>query len=343
MGFNFDEVFSYGVLRDYIKERKMPEFLGSTLFPESKIQDIDLAYIKGANNNPVSASVHSFDSETEIASRDAQEAVKQRLALIKRKIRMGEELLIKLNTPRTSAELEKAKQTVFNDAENMFLAVKTRIEAMRMEMLTTGKIAVSENGVKITLDYQVPGENIKTLGGTSVWNNAGSDPIKDIMTWMDDIVISSGAKPTRVLTSGKILSSLISNDKVRKDILGAESKMLTKTMLNDFFVANDLPKIATYDDRYRVQGKDGKYTARRYFDEDKFVMFGDGNLGETIYGLTPEEVELQGKAGFEISENDKVLIQIYRTQDPVSTWTKAVATALPTFPAANEVVIAKVN
>lgn len=339
---NFDEIFGYAVLRDYLKERKLPTFLGAILFPEDKVQDIDLAYIKGANNNPVSASVHSFDTETEIASRDSQYMVKERLALIKRKIRMGEELLIKLKTPRTSQELEKAKQMVFNDAEKMFLAVKTRVEAMRMEVLTTGKIVVDENGAKITVDYGMPTDNIKTLAGTSLWTDPDSDPIKDIINWMDGLITTSGVKATRALTSNVVLSNLISHGKVRKYILGTESKMLTKTVLNDFFVANDLPKVATYDDRYRVQGKDGKYTTKRYFDENKFVMFGDGTLGESIYGLTPEEVELQGKDGFDISENDKVIIQIYSTQDPVSHWTKAVATCLPTFPSANEVISAKV-
>lgn len=341
---DFEKIFGFSVIKDYLKNREYKPMLGTTLFPETKIQDIDLAYIKGANNLPVSASIHGFDTETEIASRETIDYVKERLALIKRKIKMGEELLIKLQTPRTNAEFEKAKEQVFNDIDKMVIAVKTRIEAMRMEALTSGQIKVNENGAVITVDYGVPSGNIKTLGGTSIWTDNSSQPIKDIFSWTNDLVNSSGVTPTRALTSNIVLANILSNDSVRKAMYGTNtSKMISKKDLNDFLEAQDLPKIATYDEKYRVQGKDGKYTTKRYFDEDKFVMFGDGELGETVYGLTPEEVELQGKAGNEISEQDKIIVQIYDTKDPVAKWTKAVATALPTFPQAGEIIIAKVK
>lgn len=340
---DFEELFDMAVLRDYLKTREYKPYFGEILFPEDKVQDIDLAYIKGAKNLPVSASIHGFDTETEIASREQFEYVKQRLALIKRKIRMGEELLVKLNTPRTAAEFEKAKEIVFNDVDKMVKAVTTRIEAMRMEALSTGKITVNENGAVLTIDYGVPSDNIKTLAGNSVWTDPASDPLNDILTWMNDIIKTSGTKPTRALTSNAVLAALLNNAKVRKDILGNDTKLLTKTTLNTFLQENEYPTIVTYDEQYRVQNQNGTYTSKRFFPENKFVMFGSEPLGETIYGLTPEEIALSGKTDVEISENQKVTVGIYSTIDPVATWTKATATALPTFPLAGEVVIATVK
>lgn len=341
---NFEELFGISVLRDYLKNREYKPLLGASLFPEDKVQDIDLAYIKGANNKAVSASIHSFDTETEIASRDKLEYVKERLALIKKKIKMGEELIIKLQAPRTVAEFEKAKQQVFNDVDNMVEAVRTRIEAMRMEALSSGKIVVNENGASVSIDYGVPSSNIKTLGGSSVWTDSSSNPIKDIYDWSNSLADTAGITPTRALTSNAVLATLLSHDNVRKAMFGTNSsKMISKKDLNDFLESQDLPVIATYDERYRVQNANGSYTTKRFFDENKFVMFGDDKLGETIYGLTPEEVELMGKTGSEISESEKITVQIYRTQDPVARWTKAVATALPTFPTAHECIIAKVK
>ena len=330
-------------VRDYLKERKLKEYVGELLFPETKIEDIDLGYIKGANNVSVSASIHGFDTETEIASREKLEFIKERLALIKKKIKMSEELMLKLNTPRTSAEFEKAKELVFDDIDKMVLAVKTRVEAMRMEALTTGKIAVNENNAVVSIDYGVPSGNIKTLGGTSVWTDTASDPIKDIFEWTNSLLNTAGITPTRALTSNAILSTLLTHDKVKKDIFGLNTKSLSKKELNDFLSAQGLPTIATYDERYRVQNENGTYATKRFFDENKFVMMPEYALGETVYGLTPEEIELSGKAGNEISEREKVIVQIYSTKDPVARWTKAVATALPTFPFANEVIIAKVK
>ncbi|MDO4719646.1 MAG: major capsid protein [Peptostreptococcaceae bacterium] len=341
---NFEELFGYSVIRDYLKERQFKPFLGELLFPEDKIQDIDLAYIKGANRLPVSASVHGFDTETEIASREAQEIVKERLALIKRRIKMGEELLIKLNTPRTQKEFEKAKEQVFNDVDQMVMAVRARIEAMRMEALTSGKLAVNENGVTVSLDYKMPTENIKTLGGTSVWTDAQADPIANMIQWRDDLKGRTGSDPVRALTSNAVLAAILSHAKVKKAVYGGNfEKLLTKKELNAFLESLDLPEIATYDERYKVQNANGTYTTKRFFDENKFVMMPAGTLGETIYGLTPEEIELSGKSGNEIHEENKITVQVYRTNDPVARWTKAVATALPSFPAAGEVLVAKVK
>lgn len=340
--FKFEEVFSAAVLLDYLKERKFPEFLGLTLFPEKKIEEIDLEYIKGGSHLPVSASVHAFNSESEIASRDALKAVKERLALVKRKIRMDEELLIKLQTPRTNKEFEKAKEQVFNDVDTMVLAVLTRAEAMRMEVLTTGKLSVNENGVNVTLDYGVPSDALKTNAGNSAWTHADSDPLKDIYDWTDSVITRTGVIPTRALTSSSVLSLLLRHDKVRKNIFGNANKLVTKAELNAFLEQQGLPKFASYDAKYRKEQANGTYQTLRFFDANKVVLMPDGFLGETVYGLTAEEIELAG-TGIDTEHVGNVLAMTYRTADPVARWTKAVATVLPSFPEAENILIAKVK
>ena len=202
----YEELFSTGTILDYLKERTFPVFLGEVLFPETKIQDFDLEYIKGANCLPVSASIHSFDTETEIASRDAIEKVKQSLALVKRKIKMDEKLLIKLQSPRNAAELESAKKLYFNDVDKMVLAVKTRVEAMIMELISSGRITTEENGLTgLTLDYGLSSSQIKTNAGTSLWTDPQSDPLKDLDEWVNEMVNSGVSTPTRALTSNVVL------------------------------------------------------------------------------------------------------------------------------------------
>lgn len=341
---NFEELFGVTVLRDYLKERQLKPFLGELLFPEIKVQDIDFAYLKGANRLPVSASVHAFDTETEIGSREAAEFVKQRLALIKRKIKIGEELIMKLNAPRSQKEFEQVKGKIFDDVDQMVIAVRTRIEAMRMEALTTGKLAVNENDAQVGLSYDMPSDNIKTLGGTSVWTDAQADPIQNLYDWVDEMVNRTGIRPTRALTSNVVFAKLTTHEKVKKMVYGIYyDKFMSKKDLNEFLKAQDLPTLVTYDERYRVQNANGTYTTKRFFDENKLVLMPDGPLGETVYGLTPEEIELSGKSGNEIHEENKITVQIYRTQDPVARWTKASATALPSFPTAGEVLVAKVK
>lgn len=333
----FNDLFSFEAIRDYLKARNIEPFLGETLFPEVKVQDMDIAYIKGANNLPVIASVHSLDTETETAARDDVEMVKARLALIKRKIRMSEELIIKLKSPRNSAELEHAKQMFFNDAEQMYMAVKTRIEKMRMDVLVNGVIdRTNTNAQVVSVSYGFPPEHLNSLAGSSVWSDPASDPLNDIITWSERLSENSGVVATRAITSSKVMYTLLSHPKLKQNIVGSSGAFLTKNKLNEFMQSNGLPVIVTYDKKFRREDQSGDYKTERFFPEDRFVMFGDGILGETVYGLTPEEIELQDKG--DITENNNVIVQVYNTQDPVSTWTKAVAMALPTFPAAGEVI-----
>jgi hypothetical protein len=105
----------------------------------------------------------------------------------------------------------------------------------------------------------------------------------------------------------------------------------------------DLPTVASYDSQYRVQNANGTYTAKRYFEDGKFVLLPEGKLGDTVYGLTAEEIELRNKPGVDISTFGNIIAEIYSTNDPVARWTKAVATALPSYPYADQTFIAKVK
>lgn len=338
------EIFDTATLLNYLKERKYAPMLGESLFPNEKIQGLKIEYIKGASNIPVMASVHAFDTESEIASREGFETVEQKIALIKRKIRMNEELIIQLSRPRDTREQQYAINKVYNDVDNMVIAVRARVEAMRMEALSTGKIIVNENGVAVTVDYGVPEAHKETLSGTSIWTNEASTPLDDIYEFVDTVVGTTGTKPTRALTSRSVLNALLRHTSIRKAIHGVNSdRVITVNDLNALLKAMELPVIATYDERVRVQGADGTYATNRYFPEDKFVMFPDGALGNTIYGLTAEEIELANDSSVDMNSIGNIIAMVYNTTDPVARWTKAVATALPSFPVADEIFIAKVK
>lgn len=341
---SINELFDTPTVLNYLKDRQYPAMLGETLFPERKIQGLKMEYIKGASNIPVMASVHAFDTKSEIASRDAFDKVEQKIALIKRKIRMDEETIIQVSKPRDNQEQQYAINKIYNDVDAMVMAVKARVEAMRMEALSTGKIAVDENGVKVTVDYGVPVEHKEVLSGTDLWTDPGSKPLDDIYEYVDTVVGTTGTTPTRALTSRSVLNALLRHETIRKAIHGVNSdRIITVTDLNTLLKAMELPVIATYDERVRTQNPNGSYTTSRYFPEDKFVIFPDGILGETIYGLTAEEIELSNDPNLDMSIIGNIIAMVYNTKDPVARWTKAVATALPSFPVANEIFIAKVK
>lgn len=339
-----DCILELPVILDYLREREYPALLGESLFPERKIQGLKLEYIKGSNNVPVMASVHAFDSESEIASRDAVAMVEEKIALIKRKIRMNEETIIALKNPRTTAERNYMIEKIYNDIDNMVMSVRTRIEAMRMEALATGKISFDENGIVTEVDYGVPDNHKEVLSGASAWSSPTSTPLDDIQEWSNTIVQDSGVTPTRALTSNKVIQNLLKHPSVGLAIFGSASqgRIVTLPMLNQLLTSMGLPQIVSYDSVVRVQKADGSYETKRYFPEDTFVMLPEGSLGETIYGLTAEEIRLQQKSDVETNMFGNILAMVYDTNDPVATWTKAVATSLPSFPMADSIFISTV-
>ncbi|AKA69844.1 major capsid protein [Clostridium scatologenes] len=335
-----EELFSPQAILNYVKNREQTPMLGDILFPETKIEGLDFKMIKGANNLPVSASIHGFDTETEIGSRDGISYSVEELALIKRKIKMDEKLIIQLNFPRSTQEETQAINQIYNDVDNMVNSVKTRIEAMRMEVITTGKLNINENGVKTSIDYGTP----KVQQSTTDWTSTDAKILEDIYNWTDKVVQNVGCTPTRAVTSKSVLNLLLTNMAIRKAVFGINAdKLLTKDMLNQLLSSMDLPEIATYDSQYRTQGNDGKYVVKRYFEDGKFVLLPEGKLGDTIYGLTAEEIELRGKSDTKIESFGNIVAEIYSTKDPVARWTKAVATCLPSFPYADQIYIAKVK
>lgn len=335
-----DEVFNTNELINYYKERVATPMLGESLFPERKIQDIEFDMILGSGGLPVSAQVHALDTETQLASREAIEKGVQSLALIKRKIKITEKELIKIHNPRTDAELTFVLTQLYNDADKMVEAIRVRVEAMRMEALATGKIKIEENNIKVTIDYGVPTINKKSFN----WSNVTtSKPLEDLEV-LAAAVETSGTRPSRMLTSRKIQRAICNNVSVRKALYGDNSeKIASLAEVNALLVQLDLPTIVVYEGKYKVETAKG-YNTVRYFPETALAMFGDSTLGETIYGLTAEEVKLIGDGKMEdASMVGNIFVGTYTSIDPVGEFTKAAATALPSFPHAEELGIGTIT
>lgn len=330
---NILELFDQREVLTYLQNRKYPALAGEALFPEVKRQSLKFDEIRGAMKVPVVASVHAFDTEAEIGSREAEKRAME-LALIKRKMQLKEEDIIALENPRNSAEQEYLMKEVYNDIDVLVQGVRARVEAMRMEALATGKITIDENGLNGTVDYNVPLENQEVLSGTDLWSSDESDPIQDILRWVNSMPV----KPTRALTSNTVLLRLLTHPKLTVLSKTGQIGLMTLPELDAIMTSYGFPIIRTYDEVYRKQNQDGTYETIRYFPEKQFVMFGDGPLGQTIYGPTAEEIRLRRDPSIETSMVGNVLAMVYEENlDPVSTWTKAVATAMPSFPTAGEI------
>lgn len=336
------ELFNQPTVLDYLKERKYQTYsVGEALFPEVKHDTLEFEYLVGANELPVIAKVHSFDTEAEIGS---VEAAKQALeaAYFKKKYQITEKDLIALKFPRTAQEQQYLTQRVFNLIDKAVSDVRSLAELMRMQVLSEGKLKLNLHTAgtpkSLTLDYHVPTNHKEALAGTDIWGTGTEDMIGDLERWSNALDIT----PTRTLTSKKIVGLMLRNPKIIGYLYGTGSgRVANLADLNAFLTQQGLPSIAVYESgantKYREQNDDGTYTTKSYFPDNKFVMFGDGQLGETLFGPTPEESRMV-LDGTDVTSVGKVIAMVYEEgKDPISTWVKAAATAIPSFPEAQNV------
>lgn len=332
------ELFDTRKILDYLKDREYPKMMGEEIFPERKEDDLEFDVLREGSRLPVVASVHSFDTEAEIGSREAEEMAIE-ACLIKRKMQLKEKEIIKLEHPRTDKELNQLVRRVYSkDIDSLVMGIKARIEVMRMEILSKGTVTLDENGVHATISYGVPEE--QQVSNVD-WDAENSDPIGDITTWVSVM----DTKPKRALTSTTVLAKILRNANVINALFGKNStRIATVGELNVYLSSLGLPQIYTYDEKYRKQNADGTYAKLRYLPENAFVMMPDYAVGETLYGPTAEEIRLVNDPSTEIKEVGNILAMVYdEGKDPVATWEKAVASAVPTCPYADELFQAEIK
>lgn len=332
-----DELFPQTELLDYVRNRTYPAFLGDTLFAPRRVQSLKLDQVYAGNRTPVIANVAAFDAEAEIGSRQASKSTLE-LALIKRKMQIKEQDLYALYNPRNAADAKYLRDLVFDDIDSLTQSVLTRVEKMAMDALATGKVSIvnPDTGLQTDFDYQVPETHQADLTSKSgtTWDSDSADPLKDITDWADAMDVT----PTRALTSKKIYRMITRNANLLKAVYGTSTRALGQADFDSFMQAQGLPVIRTYDEKYKDFDSKGNKISQRYFPEDKFVMLPDDQPGEKLFGPTPEEIGLANDTSVNKQAIGNVFATIYtETKDPVGTWEKASAVALPSFPGAEEV------
>lgn len=332
--------------QDYMREIPVDNGLIGQLFPERRIESFELEYIVGAGEVPIAASVHSQDSETQIAEREGLEIVKHDLAEARRKIKLDAKAAEIIETPRSDSELQAKVLDLFNDAFRLRQSVETRFKAMAWEVFTTGKLVFDENGYTGTVDYKLPAAHIKAISpkwDAKTSGNFESDVLKDLQDWADLIQSNQGVRPNRALTSQRVINIVLQNAKIRTAMHGVNAgRMVSLPELNGFLSSMGLPELVAYDEKYRVQKLKGVgYDTKRYTPEDTVVLYVDGPQGSITYGRTDEELvykRANQNSGISVGN---IFVDTFTDFDPPAFWTRAAGKGLPSFPSANQVFIAQ--
>ena len=136
-----------------------PNYIGDTIFPDRKTQNFKAEYLRLAAGSqlPTMALVHGLDTEAHIGSRPALERVTVEKLFIKEKINQTESLrqVLENGAFNDSALVD----FVYDDWGRLAEGVRCRTEVAKMEVLSTGKMTIKENGLNFSVDFGVPNGN----------------------------------------------------------------------------------------------------------------------------------------------------------------------------------------
>lgn len=322
-------------LSEYYTEAQsnQQETIGDRLFPSRKQLGLRLEFVKGANNQPVVLKASAFDTQASQRDRMPIELDSMNMPFFREGTKVKEEERQQLNTLASNqGVLDIVAERIFNDQATLISAAKARVQAMRLQVLATGKLAIDSNGVKREFDY---GVSEKNKGKVAVdWSETTADPLNDIDEAIENARLA-GAIPAGMILNSKTFGQIRKSEATARRINGAKNKPATRRDVLEFLQDEYSLNIELIDETYINDNKQ----AVKFFPDGYVVFVPNNPVGFTNYGTTPEESDLQaGHNNVDVQIVDTgVAITTETTNNPVNVNTNVSMINLPSFEGANQV------
>jgi hypothetical protein len=273
--------------------------------PNRTINDLSYRFTRGGGGLTEAAVFRAYDASSDVAVRPGGARVSGELPPISRKIPVGEyERIRRRNVDTQNAEIRDA---MLDDGVRLARQIEARLELARGEALFTGAVNLNENGVQASVDFgRNPAHNVTA---STPWSTfATADAYGDLSNWLDVYNTTNGRLPAYTLMSRTAYNP---------------PTVLTRDALNTVLGDYDIPPVLIYDAQVSVNG-----VATRVTPVDKVLFlpeFGDA-VGQTLWGVPVEADDPRYGLGGDAAG---VAVGGYKSEDPQTVWTRAVAIALP--------------
>nr|DAH56605.1 MAG TPA: Major capsid protein [Caudoviricetes sp.] len=326
--------------------------LGATLFPNKKVLGLDIKFVKGYKSNAIALKPSALGARAFVRDRIGGAIIQNELPFFREKMVIDERLRQELarakkdaTDPYTSSILEQ----IFDDAKNLTDGAKVQSEREIMQMLFTGKIEISggdqEGGQpNYAYDYDVDGnwtkKNVTTLKGTAKWtDHENSNPLQDINDYVDKASLA-GTKIVRAICGPKVWSDIMQNKNIKAMFKNADGsqRIFGKADVISLIETVTGVKVAVYNKSFVDENGVEKF----YCPDSAMVFMPSGSLGSTIYGTTPEEIDLMsgfGNASVSIVNTGIAVTTAKKYGPPVTVETIVSELVLPSFERMAEVFV----
>ena len=292
MGLIYDKVTASNIAGYFnALQENVDSTLGESIFPARKQLGTKLSYIKGASGQSVALKAAAFDTNVTIRDRVSAEIHDEQMPFFKEAMLVKENDRQQLNLVKDTgneALVNTIVAGIFNDNLTLVNGARARLEAMRMQVLATGKIAFTSDGVNKDIDYGVKADHKKQVSKS--WAEPGATPLADL----EDAIETArelGLNPERAIMNAKtfgLIRKAASTVKAIKPLAG-DGSSVTKAELQNYVADNYGVEIVLENGTYRNE----KGEVSKFFPDGHLTLIPNGPLGNTVFGTTPEESDLQ--------------------------------------------------
>lgn len=329
-------------------------YLGKGLFPSKKKTGLDLKWIKTSKGLPVSLKPSAFDTVSTIRSREGFKMTETEMAFFKESMLLKEADEQEIMRVQDSSDpfAQEVLDRIYDDAETLIEGAEVVPERMRMQLLSseTGhpSISISADGATYAYNYDPDNSyhenNFMELTSTDMWTDTvNSDPINDVMIAQDSVETKTGTRPSILIVSKATMNLLKANAKVRNYTLAQNvtaNIIMTDSRVKETFSTELGITIIVYSKQY----KDENGIVKKFYPDGMATLVPDGALGNTWFGMTPEERTLINRPDADVAIVDGgVAVSVTVTEDPVQTKTTVSEICLPSFERMSETFTLKVG
>lgn len=318
-------------------------YFGTGLFPARKKRGLDLKWLKGHKGLPVSLMPSNFDAKATFRDRvgiqisETQMPFFREAMIVKEADRQEIMRVQDANDPYAADALAR----IFDDTKTLLDGANVVPERMIMQLLSplggSVGIEVAANGVNYAYNYDPDGSwkaahYMKLESAADRWDAADTcDPIADLEAALDAQESETGSRPEIALMSKRTFSYMKNSKKVQGGVL-AQNRTANVNYTNDIvkkYVEDALHiSLVIYAKKYKKE--DG--TTAAFYPDNIVMLLPNGALGNTWYGTTPEEADLQGSGEANVSiVNQGVAVSVFTNRNPVNTETVVSEIVLPSF------------
>lgn len=345
---------SVALNRIEVESNRIP-FMGQAFFPNRKKVGLSIKWLKQNIGLNSMLNTSNFDALPIIRTREGFKMENTEMIFFRESMHVKEEDMMEImraqssNDPYVNAVLD----SIYDDTNKLVDAADIAAEAMRMQLLATTdgtpkiSIGTSDNMIH-TYNYDPNGDyaskHYMELTGTDTWDNPSTaKPLSDIRE-ATKYLKSLGVSPQYALMTSKTFDYLLENEQVMSALItvtGQPVTFLDNATLEDVFRRKTGLIPMLYDKMYI----DYAGTEKTFYPDDSVTIIGNGQLGSTWYGTTPEERTLIGDPSVDVTVLDRGVAIAVKTEagPPVKILTSVSQLVIPSYEGMNSTYVINVK